>query len=116
MPKKPISNRRLNQRGNAMVEIALTLIPTIAMFFGILDVSLVVYLQSTLNHAMREGARLAVTFPIVLWRHLLCVFTGDLHHLGSADQCHRLLKRIEIQSRHGELLHRQRSDESGHEL
>jgi len=63
MPKKPISNRRANQRGNAMVEIALTLIPTIAMFFGILDVSLVVYLQSTLNHAMREGARLAVTFP-----------------------------------------------------
>lgn len=46
-----------------MVEVALTLIPTIAMFFGILDVSLVVYLQSTLTHAMREGSRLAVTFP-----------------------------------------------------
>jgi Flp pilus assembly protein TadG len=45
-----------------MVEVALTLIPTIVMFFGIIDVSLVVYLQSTLTHATREGARFGVTF------------------------------------------------------
>jgi len=63
MPKMSTSRRRARQGGNTIVEIGLTIIPSIAMFFGILDVSLVVYLQSTLNHAMREGARLAVTFP-----------------------------------------------------
>jgi Flp pilus assembly protein TadG len=62
MPKSTSSNRRSRQGGNTMVEVALTLIPTIAMFFGIIDVSLVVYLQSTLTHATREGARFGVTF------------------------------------------------------
>ena len=33
-----------------------------AMFFGIVDVSLAVFIQSTLNTAAREGVRFAVTF------------------------------------------------------
>jgi Flp pilus assembly protein TadG len=45
-----------------MVEAALTLIPMLAMFIGMIDVSMVVFVQSTLNNATREGARFATTF------------------------------------------------------
>lgn len=50
------------QRGNAMVEMALIFLPMLVMFFGILDVSMVVFLQNTMMHATREGARFAMTF------------------------------------------------------
>jgi Flp pilus assembly protein TadG len=45
-----------------MVEAALSMIPMFAMFIGMIDVSLVVFLQSTLTHATREAARFAITF------------------------------------------------------
>jgi Flp pilus assembly protein TadG len=45
-----------------MVEAAVTIIPMFAMFIGMVDVSLVVFLQSTLTHATREAARFAITF------------------------------------------------------
>jgi len=45
-----------------MVEMALILVPTLIMFFGIIDVSMVVFLQNTLMHATREGARFAMTY------------------------------------------------------
>jgi len=54
--------RRPGQRGNELVEMALIFIPMLVMFFGILDVSLVVFLQNTLMHATREGARFSMTF------------------------------------------------------
>lgn len=50
------------QRGNTMVEMALIFLPMLVMFLGILDVSMVVFLQNTLMHASREGARFAMTF------------------------------------------------------
>jgi Flp pilus assembly protein TadG len=58
----PISKKRRGQRGNTMLESALTFIPTMVMFFGIIDVSLVIFIQSTLANATREGARWAITF------------------------------------------------------
>ena len=45
-----------------MLETALVFLPMIAMFLGIVDVSLAVYIQSTLTSATREGVRFAVTF------------------------------------------------------
>jgi Flp pilus assembly protein TadG len=45
-----------------MVETALVFIPMLAMFFGIVDVSMVVFLQNTLMNATREGTRFAITF------------------------------------------------------
>lgn len=45
-----------------MLETALTFIPTLVMLFGVVDVSLVIFIQSTLTHATREGARFAITF------------------------------------------------------
>jgi Flp pilus assembly protein TadG len=53
---------RAGERGNAMVETALVFIPMLAMFFGIVDVSMVVFLQNTLMNATREGTRFAITF------------------------------------------------------
>src|SRR5271169_6481668 len=53
---------RAGERGNTMVETALIFIPMLAMFFGVVDVSMVVFLQSTLMNASREGTRVAITF------------------------------------------------------
>jgi hypothetical protein len=44
-----------------MVELALVLLPLLAIMFAIIDFSLAVYLRSTFRHAAREGARYAVT-------------------------------------------------------
>lgn len=56
------SSRRSRQRGNTILESLLTFIPTLAMLFGIVDVSLVIFLQSTLTNATLEGARFAITY------------------------------------------------------
>jgi len=53
---------RGQERGNAMLETALIFLPMMAMFLGIVDVSLAVYIQSTLTSATREGTRWAITF------------------------------------------------------
>jgi Flp pilus assembly protein TadG len=62
--KKPEGLRRrvARQGGNAMLEAALIFLPMMAMFLGIIDVSLAVYIQSTITAATREGARFAITF------------------------------------------------------
>ena len=44
-----------------MVELALVLLPLLAIIFAIIDFSLAVFLKSTFRHAAREGARYAVT-------------------------------------------------------
>src|ERR1700736_1611753 len=54
--------RNERQRGNTMVETALVFIPMIALFFGIIDFSFAIFIQSTFEHAAREGARFAITF------------------------------------------------------
>jgi Flp pilus assembly protein TadG len=60
--KWPVTRRRARQNGNAMLEAALIFLPMMAMFLGIVDVSLAVYIQSTLTSATREGTRWAITF------------------------------------------------------
>jgi Flp pilus assembly protein TadG len=57
----PQDHRRSGRRGNAMVELALVLLPLLAIIFAIIDFSLAVFLRSTFRHAAREGARYAVT-------------------------------------------------------
>ena len=54
--------RSARQSGNAMLEAALIFLPMMAMFLGIVDVSLAVYIQSTLTSATREGTRWAITY------------------------------------------------------
>ena len=54
--------RRARQRGNAILEGALIFLPMLAFFFGIVDVSLGIFVQSTLTTATREGTRFAITY------------------------------------------------------
>ncbi len=56
------SGRRANQRGNAMLEGALIILPMLALFLGMVDVSMAIYIQSTLSSSAREGTRYAVTY------------------------------------------------------
>jgi Flp pilus assembly protein TadG len=44
-----------------MVELALVLLPLLALIFGIMDFGFGIFVKSTLQHATREGARYAVT-------------------------------------------------------
>lgn len=54
--------RRKDQRGNVAVETALVLLPLLALVYAFIDHGLVVFLQSTFQHAVREGVRYAVTY------------------------------------------------------
>lgn len=50
------------QRGNTVIETALILLPLLALIFAFVDHGLAVFLQSTFQHAVREGVRYAVTY------------------------------------------------------
>jgi len=47
--------------GQALVELPLVLIPLVALLVAIIDFSFAIFLRSTFQHAVREGARYAVT-------------------------------------------------------
>src|ERR1700684_2604227 len=63
MTRMHVSRRRLrNSRGNLMVEAMLVLLPTFALISGFFDVTFALFDWSTLQNAVREGVRYAVTF------------------------------------------------------
>src|SRR5438105_7487728 len=49
------------QRGSAAVEAALVIMPTLALCFSLLDFPLMIFIQNTVENAVREGARFAIT-------------------------------------------------------
>lgn len=53
--------RRVTQRGSAMLEGALIILPLMALGFSLLDFPLAIFLQNTLRNAAREGVRYAIT-------------------------------------------------------
>src|SRR5258708_5067690 len=58
--------RRLRScRGSLMLEGALALLPMIAMLFGLLDIALAIYVRNTMEFAVRQGVRYAVTSQTV---------------------------------------------------
>jgi Flp pilus assembly protein TadG len=56
------ARRKKKQRGDAILEWALCLLPMMAMFFGIIDVCYAVSIQSLFSQAVRAGSRFAVTY------------------------------------------------------
>lgn len=50
-----------SQRGSAVVEAALLLLPFFVLVCGVIDSSMVIFLKNTVRHATREGVRYAVT-------------------------------------------------------
>ncbi len=56
-----MKNRR--QRGSAILEAALVVLPLMALGFAWLDFSVAFFVQNVLRNAVREGARFAITQP-----------------------------------------------------
>jgi Flp pilus assembly protein TadG len=48
--------------GNAIVESVFTMLPTFALIFAFVDFGMMIFRWSTLQNAVREGARYAITF------------------------------------------------------
>lgn len=59
--EKAQSKSAAGRRGIALMEAAFVLIPLLALLLAILDIGFVIFLRSTFQHAVREGARYAVT-------------------------------------------------------
>jgi Flp pilus assembly protein TadG len=57
----PKSIRR-KRSGSAMLEAAFTILPTFALIFAFVDFGLLLFRWSTLQNAVREGCRYAITF------------------------------------------------------
>jgi Flp pilus assembly protein TadG len=54
--------RRRRSGGQALVEGVFTIIPTVALILAFVDLGLAIYNWNTLQNAVREGARYAITF------------------------------------------------------
>jgi hypothetical protein len=60
--KKPSALRKRRSSGNVIVECAFTMLPTFAIIIMFVDISLMLFRRATLQNAVREGCRYAVTF------------------------------------------------------
>jgi len=60
--RKPFTQRNRGRSGNAMIEGAFTILPTFALIFAFVDFGLVLFHWATLQNAVREGCRYAITF------------------------------------------------------
>ena len=49
------------KRGAALIELPFVLVPLIAMWLAIIDFGFGIFLQTTFQHAVREGVRYAIT-------------------------------------------------------
>lgn len=56
-----VRRSKKSQRGQAMLESALIIIPLFAIFCAIIDFSMAIFIRNSLILAVREGARYAVT-------------------------------------------------------
>lgn len=50
-----------SRRGNAILESALVILPMLAVFLAIIDFSIAVFMRNTVQFAVRQGCRYAVT-------------------------------------------------------
>jgi Flp pilus assembly protein TadG len=59
---KVTARRQRKSRGHVMIESAFTLLPMFALLFGIIDLCVMTFRWTTLQNAVREGVRYAITF------------------------------------------------------
>ena len=57
--KRP--GRRRRQRGQALIEMSLVIIPMLAIIFIFMDIAWGLYLKATMEHAVRVGCRYGIT-------------------------------------------------------
>ena len=60
-PQNPPRSRRRRERGSEILEFTLVLLPSLGFLFLILNVAWAVYSRSTLQYAVTQGVRYAVT-------------------------------------------------------
>src|ERR1700729_373142 len=58
----PLSRRNRRRSGNALLEGVFTILPTFALIFAFIDFGLLLFRWATLQEAVREGCRYAITF------------------------------------------------------
>src|SRR5580692_720074 len=62
-PRTKVSvKRKARSGGSSVLESVFTLLPTFALIFGITDFGLMIFRWTTLQNAVREGTRYAITF------------------------------------------------------
>jgi hypothetical protein len=54
--------RRKRQSGNQLVEVSLIFLPLLALLLALIDFSMALFLRATMQNAVREGVRYAVTY------------------------------------------------------
>lgn len=60
---RPIAEKRFRrQRGNQLVEVSLIFLPLFALLLALIDFSMALFLRGTMQNAVREGVRYAVTY------------------------------------------------------
>jgi len=57
-----MSERNRRRSGNAMLEGVFTILPTFALIFAFVDFGLLLFRWATLQNAVREGCRYAITY------------------------------------------------------
>jgi len=62
METQALRRRKRRSSGGALIECAFTLVPTLALIFAFVDLGLMLFRWSTLENAVREGCRYAITF------------------------------------------------------
>jgi len=60
-PERGVRSRSKTQRGSALLEGALIILPLLALGFALLDYPLAIFIQNTMRNAVREGVRFAIT-------------------------------------------------------
>jgi Flp pilus assembly protein TadG len=60
--KQALSRRNRRRSGSAIFESVFTLLPTFALIFAFVDFGLLIFRWATLQNAVREGCRYAITF------------------------------------------------------
>jgi Flp pilus assembly protein TadG len=60
--RRATAARQSKESGSAILEASLILLPMLALFLGIVDMSFAVFIQSTLTNATREGSRFAIAY------------------------------------------------------
>jgi Flp pilus assembly protein TadG len=58
------SNRSRRRSGHVMLEAALAFMPFCALIFGIADFSMVMFIDSTFQNAVRQGVRFGITYSL----------------------------------------------------
>ena len=63
--RRPRSLKKLRQKGNDTIEMALGFLPLMALMLGIMDFSFSIFMQSSFQNATREAVRFGITYGLV---------------------------------------------------